>query len=66
MLKKLEKWKILVDKSKIFDVLLTGLNKGLTVNIITKLNAYGFTLLILRLIRDYLSNRKQKNRIGNS
>ena len=31
-----------------------------------KLNAYGFSLLALRLIHDYLSNRKQRTRIGNS
>ena len=33
---------------------------------IAKLNAYGFSLPALRLIHDYLSNRKQRTRINNS
>ena len=31
-----------------------------------KLNAYGFSLLALRLIHDYLSHRKQRARVNNS
>ena len=34
--------------------------------LIAKLNAYGFSLPALRLINDYLSNRRQRTRIGNS
>ena len=34
--------------------------------LIAKLHAYGFSLPALRLINDYLSNRKQRTRIGNS
>lgn len=36
------------------------LSKALEVSVMTKLNAYGFTLSTLRLIYDYFSNRKQK------
>ena len=31
-----------------------------------KLNAYGFSLPALRLINDYLSNRKQRTKIENT
>ena len=34
--------------------------------LIAKLNAYGFSLPALRLINDFLSNRRQRTRIGNS
>ena len=34
--------------------------------LIAKLNAYGFSLPALRQINDYLSNRRQRTRIGNS
>ena len=33
---------------------------------IAKLNTYGFSLPALRLINDYLSNRRQQTRTGNS
>ena len=33
---------------------------------IAKLNSYGFSLLALRLIHDYLLDRKQRTRINNS
>ena len=41
-------------------------NKSLKEYYIAKLNAYGFSLPALRLIHDYLSNRKQRTRINNS
>ena len=34
--------------------------------LIAKLNAYGFSLPALELINNYLSNRRQQTRIGNS
>ena len=59
----LEKWKNSVDKGKVFGALLTDLSKAfdcLDHELLTaKLNAYGFTLPALRLIHDYLLNRKQ-------
>ena len=50
---------VLADLSKAFDCL----NHDF---LIAKLNAYGFSLPALRLIHDYLSNRKQRTRINNS
>ena len=50
---------MLSDLSKTFDCLDHEL-------LIAKLNAYGFTLPALRLINDYLSNRRQRTRTGNS
>ena len=50
---------LLTDRTKAFDCLDHEL-------LIAKLNAYGFSLPALRLINDYLSNRRQRTRIGNS
>ena len=66
LLNLLEKWKNSVDKGKVFGALLTDLSKAfdcLDHELLTaKLNAYGFTLPALRLIHDYLSNRKQRTK----
>ena len=66
LLKMLEKWKRSVDGDKVFDALLTDLSKAFDCLdhelLIAKLNAYGFSLA-LRL-RNYLSNRRQRTRIG--
>ena len=66
----LEKWKRSVDEGKVFGALLKDLSKAFDCLdhelIIAKLNAYGFSLPALRLINDYLSNRTQRTRIGNS
>ena len=55
---------------KVFGVLLTDLSKALDcLNhelLIAKLNANDLSLPALRLISDYLSNRRQQTRIGNS
>ena len=63
----LETWKSTVDKDGVFGVLLTDLSKAfdcLDHELLTpKLNAYGFSLPALRLITDYLSNRKQRTKI---
>ena len=65
----LEKWNISVDRSKVFGALLADLSKALDcLNhdlLIAKLNAYRFSLPALRLIHDYLLNRKQRTRINN-
>ena len=66
----LEKWKRSIDRGKVFGALLTDLSKAFDcLNhdlLIAKLNAYGFSLPALRLIHDFLSNRKQRKRISNS
>ena len=66
----LETWKRSVDKGKVFGALLTFLSKAfdcLNHELLTaKLNAYGFSLPALRLINDYLSNRKQRTKIENT
>ena len=58
----LEKWKRSIDRSKVFGALLTDLSKAFNcLNhdlLIAKLHAYGFSLPALRLIYNYLSNRK--------
>ena len=70
LLKMLQKWKRSVDGGKVFGALLTDLSKEFDCLdhelLIAKLNAYGFSLPVLRLINDYLSNRRQRTRIGNS
>ena len=68
--KMLEKWKRSVDEGKFFGALLTDLSKAFDCLdhelLIAKVSAYGFRLPALRLINDYLSNRRQRTRIGNS
>ena len=63
LLKMLEKWDRSVDEGKVFGALLTDLSKSFDCLdhelLIAKLNAYGFSLPALRLINDYLSNRRQ-------
>ena len=70
LLKMLEKWKRSVDGGNAFGALLTDLYKAFDCLdhelLIAKLHAYGFSLPTLRLINDYLSDRKQRTRIGNS
>ena len=70
LLTMLEKWKKSVDKGEAFGALLTDLSKAFDcLNhelLIAKLNAYGFSLPALRLVHDYLSNRKQRTKINNS
>ena len=66
----LGKWKNAVDTGKMFGALLTNLSKAFDcLNhdlLIAKLNAYGFTLLALELIYNYLSNRKQRVQVNDS
>ena len=70
LLAMLEKWKSSVDSGKAFGALLTDLPKAFDClnheRLVAKLNAYGFSLPALRLIHDYLSQRKQRTRVNNS
>ena len=70
LLKLLVIWKRSVDGGKVFGALLTDLSKAFDCLdhelLITKLSAYVFSLPALTLINDYLSNRRQRTRIGNS
>ena len=63
----LEKWKRSIDRGKVFGALLTDLSKAFNcLNhdlLIAKLHAYGFSLPVLRLIYNYLSNRKQRKHL---
>ena len=56
-------WTKSVDIGKVFGALLTDLSKASDCFDhqlrIAKLNAYGFSLLALKLIHKYLSNRKK-------
>ena len=66
----LEKWKRSIDNGKSFGALLTDLSKAFDCLdhelLIAKLNAYGFHLSALKLIHDYLSNRKQRTKINST
>ena len=64
----LEKWKSAVDNKKVFGALLTDLSKAFDCLsqelLIAKLNACGFSMAALRLVQNYLSNRKQRTKIN--
>ena len=68
LLSMLEKWKSAVDSQKRFGALLTDFSKAfdcLSHDLLNeKLNAYGFSIDSLRLVQDYLTNRKQRTRIN--
>ena len=59
-----EKTNISVNKGEAFGTLPTDLSKAFECLdhelLISKLNANGFSLTVLKLIHDYLSNRKQR------
>ena len=64
----LEKWKRAVDSDQMFRALLTDLSRAFDCLdhelLIAKLNAYGFSLPALKLVQDYLSNRKQRTKVN--
>ena len=64
----IEKWNKIVDNRGVFGALLTDLSKAFDCIphdlIIAKLEAYGFHIDALKLIHDYLSNRKQRFKVN--
>ena len=64
----IEKWKRIVDYGGVFGALLTDLSKAFDCIphdfFIAKLEAYDFQIVALKLIYDYLSNRKQRVKIN--
>ena len=68
LLAMIEKWKTAVDNGGVFAALLTDLSKAFDCIphdlIIAKLAAYGFDTNALKLIHNYLSNRKQRVKIN--
>ena len=64
----LEKWKWAVDNKGNFGAILTDLSKAFECLphdlLLAKLNAYGFSLPALRLVQNYLSNRKQRTKMN--
>ena len=66
----IDKWKKAVDKNKVFGAILTDLSKAFDCIchdlLIAKLHAYGLSLPALKMIQDYLMNRKQRTKIGSS
>ena len=56
------------DNHKVFGLVLTDLSKAFDCIcldlLIAKLNAYGLSLPGLKLITDYIQNRKQRTKIG--
>ena len=70
LLAMLEKWKRSVDNEEDFGALPTDLSKDFDCLdyelLIAKLKPYRFSLPELKLINDYLSNRKQRKKINSS
>ena len=70
MIEKMEKWKKIVDNGGVFGTLLTDLSTAFDCTshdlIIAKLEAYGFHTDTLKLIHDYLSNRKQRDKVNDA
>ena len=70
LLKLLEQWKESVDQGLVFGALLTDLSKAFDCLshelLIAKFSAYGMEDSAVRFVSDYLTNRKQRTKIGNN
>ena len=68
LLAMLEKWKSPVDKGKSFGALVADLSKAFGCLshelLLAKLDAFGFTIVALKLIHSYLTNRKQRTKVN--
>ena len=66
----IEKWKESVDSGGAFGAFMTDLSKAFDCLhhelLIAKLDAYGFDIKSVKLIQQYLSNRKQRVKVGNA
>ena len=66
----LETWRQSLDQGLVFGALLTDLSKAFDCLshelLVAKLIAYGVEISSVRLIYDYLTNRKQRTKIGNN
>ena len=66
----IEKWKESVDSGRAFGAFMTDLFKAFDCLhhelLIAKLNAYGFDIILVKLIQQYLPNRKQRVKVGNA
>ena len=66
----LQKWRQSLDQGLVFGALLTDLSKAFDCLsqelLVAKLIAYGVEISSVRLIYDYLTNRKQRTKIGNN
>ena len=70
LLKLLEQWKESVDQGLVLGALLTDLSKAFDYLshelLVAKLSAYGMEDSAVRFVSDYLTNRKQRTKIGNN
>ena len=70
LLKLLEQWKESVDQVFVFGALLTDLSKAFDCLyyelLVVKLTAYGMEDSAVRFVSDYLTNRKQRTKIGSN
>ena len=66
----IEKWKESVDSGGAFGALMIDLSKAFDCLhhelLIAKLDVYGFDIKSVKLIQQYLSNRKQRVKVGNA
>ena len=66
----IEKWKVSVNHGGMFGALMTDLSKAFECLhhelLIAKLDAYGFDITSVKLIQQWLSNRKQMIKVGNA